>query len=209
MITQSVTIADYSDDDDAVAEAQTPSGLTLDINGVRTDLGGQFGQLLFINCVGDNTDIDFIVVGQDENDIERTETIAGVNATNTSSVLYYKSITSITLTDVSITDINVGWSDTLSNAVVSSSLPTDTGKNPYAFTGYVYTNKSSGSNDYKIQYSYDDLNDMSISPTWVDSPYTGTNPLVFESNVVAPFMRLMLTTSDDLYDYVFSYYQAG
>jgi len=208
MISQSVTIpADYSADTDAVFESQTPAALVVDLDGVLVTLPDGVGQPLYVNCTGANTGISFIVTGLDENGIERTDTFAGVDTNTTAGTQTFNSITSITLTGTTATAISGGW-DFSTLPVVSRAIPTDTGKNPYAFTGYVVP---TGTPDtYFVQYTYDDLFDMSVNPVWVNSTHTAAATLVFEETVVAPFIRLRLPAATQAVStYTLNFYQAG
>jgi len=114
----------------SIAASQTTAGATaLNLTagataGTFATLGQfTFGMKITITSAGDESDIDFAIVGTDLSGAAASETLTGPNATTVTSTKFYKTITSIT------PDGAVGNNTSVGNAVsTSGSIATFAGR---------------------------------------------------------------------------------
>jgi len=112
----------------SIAALQTTAGATalnLTSTGANVVTLGQFtfGMKITITSAGNESDIDFTIVGTDLSGAAASETLTGPNATTVTSTKFYKTITSIT------PDGAVGNNTSVGNAVsTSGSIATFAGR---------------------------------------------------------------------------------
>lgn len=149
-----------------------------------------------VTPVGDESSNTFVVTGTDANGNVISESIAGKNASASTSVAYFKTVTSVTLANNAANAITVGMTNTASSPWVR-------------FDDFAPSNISIqcnvfGSATYTVQSSLDDPDDP-ISPvaagsmTWVDSSDTdvvGAGATKQSNYLFAPkYARVVLTTT--------------
>jgi len=120
---QSTTITALSNDANGIFTDQTGTSITLDgalvSSGVAT---ASAAQKVSLESTGDESSVNFTIVGTDADGKANSEVLAGPNANTVDSVLYYKTVTSIT-PSASITTAVEGGFLSASGAVSASLVP--------------------------------------------------------------------------------------
>lgn len=155
----------------SIALSQTPAGAgALTINGALASGGVATIAVparITIASVGNDSGNTFVVVGTDHAGNSITETITGPNATSVTSVLTYKTVTSVTISAAAVGAITVGNSQSGS----SPSIALD----PWAFPQVAIQCSVTGTVNYTVQQTLDNPNDpvnpiARTSMQWVDHP---------------------------------------
>lgn len=142
-------------DADGVCASQSPGAGAILINGALASGGvATFGaaQLVRLTSGGNDSGITFTFVGTDADGNAQSQTVAGTNASNTDTTLFFKTITSITASAAVATTIVVGNLITS----VSPTLKVDTGINPVNIA--LVAELVSGTSTFDINVTYGDNN---------------------------------------------------
>ena len=142
-------------DADGVCASQSPAAGAILINGaLATADVATFGaaQLVRLTSGGNDLALFFTFVGTDADGNAQSQTVAGTNASNTDTTLFFKTITSITHTGSVATTIVVGNLITS----VSPTLKVDTGINPVNIA--LVAELVSGTSTFDINVTYGDNN---------------------------------------------------
>lgn len=146
-------------DTDGICASQSPAAAgNLLINGALASGGVATlaaAHIITISTASNDTAKSWIVTGYDADNILRSETITGVNATTVNSVLYYKSITKIELVGGGATTAIVGVTST--NGCVSPSIPVSYKNTGNTWSSLFVTYPISGTGTYTVQHSGDDV----------------------------------------------------
>lgn len=143
-------------DADGVCASQSPGAGAILINGELATAGvATFGaaQLVRLTSGGNDAALFFTFVGTDADGNAQSQTVAGTNASNTDTTLFFKTITSITHTGSVATTIVVGNLITS----VSPTLKVDTGINPVNIA--LVAELVSGTSTFDVNVTYGDNND--------------------------------------------------
>jgi len=172
-------------DDNGIAESQAVVVLTtpnLVLNGALADAGtalqfdigdtysdGIGGVRLLFDSAGDiNTNV-FTITGKDQDGNSITETVTGVTTTPVSTVKYYSQVTAIT---ASIDTTSNVWVGTVTGELVSPTVPV----NRYSDDGAaVAVSGLSGTCQYDLEQTFDDLRLGSVSVNWFVVSAAGTD----------------------------------
>jgi len=163
-------------DDNGIAENQTTAGAAnLTLNGALCDLGtaGQFdigdaysdgvgGVLLLFDSAGDINTVVFTITGKDENGKAQTETVTGVTTTAVSTTKYWSQVTQIAADSQVTSNVFVG---TVTGGLATKWIPLNW-RNEDSGAG-VAVSGLSGTCQFDIDVTYDDVQGVSPSPTWV------------------------------------------
>jgi len=142
-------------DADGVCASQSPGEDPILINGALAAAGvATFGaaQLVRLTSGGNDGGITFTFNGTDADGNTQSQTVAGTNASNTDTTLYFKTITSITASAAVATTVVVG---NLINSV-SPTLKLDTGINPFNLS--LLAELVSGTATFAADVTYGDYN---------------------------------------------------
>lgn len=164
-----------STDADGIATTQTPSGagsLTLDgalvVDGVakiyRTDLASSgrpysfIGQVVTITSDGNESGINFTVVGKDQDKQSQTVTLAGPNATTSTVDYYWSEVSSITVDGAGAGNITVGITAVFS----TPTIPID----HYVNFGVALSVVLGGTATYTVQHTMDEIGAQTFKDGW-------------------------------------------
>jgi hypothetical protein len=148
-------------DPNGLAESQTPAAggaQALTLNGALIS-GGTYtaadhAHRIGVTPTGDESARTYTIVGTDQNGVATTEVLAGLNATITESVAYFKTVSSITVDANTAGALIAGTVD----EVCTPDIPMD-------WTAQIAANMSvdvTGTINFTIQESFTPIND----PTW-------------------------------------------
>lgn len=143
-------------DADGVCASQSPGAGAVLINGALATAGvATFGaaQLVRLTSAADTSGITFKFVGTDADGNAQSQTVAGTNASNSDTTLFFKTITGITPSGAVTGAIVVGNLITS----VSPTLRVDTGINPVNIA--LVAELVSGTSTFDINVTYGDNND--------------------------------------------------
>ena len=194
----SITCAPTAVDADGVCASQSPAAGSILINGALATGGVvTFGaaQLVRLTSGGNDSGITFTFNGTDADGRTQTQTVAGTNASNTDTTLFFKTVTSITASAAIATTIIVG------NLIgsVSPTIRPSHRKNNFVIGGGVVLN--SGTATYEVQHSYDEYEGGSITdqvyPTnWFVHPTATAKTASFDPvTYTAPVSAIRLKVS--------------
>lgn len=179
-------------DADGVCASQSPADGAILINGALASSGvATFGaaQLVRLTSGGNDAGITFTFVGTDADGNAQTQTVAGTNASNTDTTLYFKTITSITASAAVATTIVVG------NLIgsVSPTLKTETEINPFSLS--LLAELVSGTATFAADITYGDYN--AYPALWIEHAAITGKSATFASTQTAPIagIRLRLSAS--------------
>jgi hypothetical protein len=157
----------------SIALSQTPAGAgALTINGALA-AGGvatiAVPSRITITAAGNESAKTFTVVGTDASGSSMSETITGPNATAVTSILTYKTVTSVTISAAAAGAITVGNSQSGSTTPIAL--------DPWAFPQVAIQCSVTGTVNYTVQQTLDNPNDpvnpiARTSMQWVDHPDT-------------------------------------
>lgn len=155
-----------------IALSQAPGGAgALTLNGATVSGGvatNTVATQVTIASSGNDSVRTFVITGTSPDGKALSETITGPNATTVTSVNFYKTVTSITISAASVGNITSGF-----NAVgVTPSLPIDI----YARPQIALQVNVSGTVNWTVQQTLDDIWGTTTPLNWVDHP---------DSNMVA------------------------
>ena len=183
----------------SIALSQTPAGAgALTINGALASGGVATITVparITIASAGNDSGNTFVVVGTDHAGNGITETITGPNTTSVTSVLTYKTVTSVTISAAAAGAITVGNSQSGS----SPSIALD----PWAFPQVAIQCSVTGTVNYTVQQTLDNPNDpvnpiARTSMQWVDHPDTNlvaaTATMQGNYGYAPLFMRLVINS---------------
>lgn len=160
-------------DADGICASQTPLAAgPLTINGALATGGVATIAVparITITSAGNDSTNTFVVVGTDHAGNRITETITGPNATTVTSVLTYRTVTSVTISAAAVGAITVGNSQSGASAPIAF--------DPWAFPQVAIQCGVSGTVNYTVQQTLDNPNDpvnpiAQASMQWVDHPDT-------------------------------------
>jgi hypothetical protein len=192
MTTVYVSCTPTAVDADGVCASQSPGAGAILINGALATGGfATFGaaQLVRLTSAGNDSGITFTFIGTDADGNAQRQTVAGTNAGNTDTTLFFKTITSITKSGATAGAIVVGNLITS----VSPTLKINTGINPCNFN--LLTQLVSGTATWGMDYTFDE--GTPYPALWIaDGTVTGKSAN-FESTWIKPIqaLRLNLTAS--------------
>ena len=192
MTTVYVSCTPTAVDADGVCASQSPAAGAILINGALATGGvATFGaaQLVRLTSAGNDSGITFTFIGTDADGNPQSQTVAGTNATNTDTTLFFKTITSITKSGATAGAIVVGNLITS----VSPTLKINTQVNPCNFN--LLTQLVSGTATWGMDYSFDD--GSSYPALWIADSVVTAKSANFESTWIKPIqaLRLKLTAS--------------
>ncbi len=176
-------------DADGVALAQTLSGaddLTLVSSSVTMPNGGQS---LSVTTASNETSVTITVVGTDRMGMSQSYSFNGPNATTTVYDIDFATISQVSTDGATTGNVSVGWGA----QAYGNPIPLNLYSNPtdVSLTCVVL----SGSPTYSVQFTQDDVQDLTISPqdfTWFQHPtltsQTTSQTGNFDKPVVAPRM---------------------
>lgn len=155
----------------SICLSQTPAGAgALTENGAL--VSGGIATLavparITITSAGNDSGKTFVVVGTDHSGNAITETITGPNTTTVTSVLTYKTVSSITISAAAAGAITVGNAQSGSSPAIAL--------DPWAFPQVAIQCSVTGTVNYTVQQTLDNPNDLSspvarASMVWVDHP---------------------------------------
>lgn len=186
-------------DADGICASQTPLAAgALTINGALASGGVATIAVparITITSAGNDSTNTFVVVGTDHAGNSITETITGPNATTVTSVLTYKTVTSVTISAAAVGAITVGNSQSGASAPIAL--------DPWAFPQVAIQCGVSGTVNYTVQQTLDNPNDPvnPIAPAnmqWVDHPDTNlvgaTTTLQGNYGYAPLFMRVVINS---------------
>jgi len=179
-------------DADGVCASQSPGAGAILINGALAAAGvATFGaaQLVRLTSAGNDAGITFTFIGTDADGNAQSQTVAGTNASNSDTTLYFKTITSITKSGATAGAIVVG---NLINSV-SPTLRTETGINPFNLS--LVAELVSGTATFAADVTYGDHN--AYPALWIEHAAITGKSATFASTQTAPIagIRLRLTAS--------------
>jgi VCBS repeat-containing protein len=158
-------------DADGICLSQTPLAAgALTINGALASGGVAtiaVPSRITITSAGNDSTNTFVVVGTDYSGSRITETITGPNATAVTSVLTYRTVTSIAISAAAVGAITVGNAQSGASSWISL--------DPWAFPQVAIQCGVSGTVNYTVQQTLDNPNDpvnpvAAASVQWVDHP---------------------------------------
>lgn len=190
------TISYAAADPNSAVTSETPT------DGVDLTLGGAFasaGVVTFpeatvvdFTSADDISDVTFTVTGTDASGLIHTEAVTGVNNNTVSTILLFKTITSIAVATVSTyttETVEVGNPDTPSFGT-GAWWPLDI-YNPNQVTT-ISVNELSGAITYSVEYTNEDPFDLSITQLAVPHPASGgafTNATTDQTHFTTTLMR--------------------
>lgn len=188
----SVFCAPTAVDADGVCASQTPGAGVIAINGALASGGvATLGaaQLIRLTSGGDDSGITFTFTGTDADGNPQSQTVAGTNASNTDTTLFFKTITSITKSGASAGTIVVGNLITS----VSPTLTPDCSQNPVNVALLVQL--ISGTATFEMQYTYG--GDPGYPDVWIADTTITNKSANTELSWIRPIQgfRLRLTAS--------------
>ena len=192
MTTVYVSCTPTAVDADGVCASQSPGAGAILINGALAASGVVTlgaAQLIRLTSAGDTSGITFKFNGTDADGNVQSQTVAGTNAGNTDTTLFFKTITSIVPSAAVTGAIVVGNLITS----VSPTLRINTGINPCNFN--LLTQLVSGTATWGMDYTFDE--GAPYPALWIaDGTVTGKSAN-FESTWIKPIqaLRLKLTAS--------------
>lgn len=157
----------------SICLSQTPSGAgALTENGALVSGGVAILAVparITITAVSNESAKTFTIVGTDHSGNQITETITGPNATTATSVLTYKTVTSVSISAAAAGAITVGNAQSGASPAVAL--------DPWAFPQVAIQCSVSGTVNYTVQQTLDNPNDpvnpvARASMVWVDHPDT-------------------------------------
>lgn len=183
----------------SICLSQTPSGAGALIENGALVSGGvatlTVPARITITSAGNDSTNTFVIVGTDHSGIVITETITGPNVATVTSVLTYKTVTSITISAAAVGAITVGNSQSGASAPIAL--------DPWAFPQVAIQCSVSGTVNYTVQQTLDNPNDP-VNPIaranlqWVnhpDSNLVGASATVQGNYGYAPlFMRVIVNS---------------
>ena len=117
---QSFRVHTPTDDADGIYTAATPGAagsLTLDgaqvSNGVATPDTADIGQIVRITSAGDDSGIHFILTGKDADGGTQVQNVAGSNAGNADTTLFWSEVSDITISAAAAGNVTIGWLNSL------------------------------------------------------------------------------------------------
>lgn len=193
MTTVYVSCTPTAVDADGICASQSPGAGAILINGALAASGVVTlgaAQLIRLTSAGDTSGITFTFNGTCPDGCPQSQTVAGTNAGNTDTTLYFKTITSITASGAVTGAIVVG---NLINSV-SPTLLVNTGITPCNFN--LYAQLVSGTATFYMDYTFDNPTPYS-SITWVADSVITNKTASTESTWIKPIsgLRLRLTAS--------------
>ena len=192
MTTVYVSCTPTAVDADGVCASQSPGAGAILINGALATGGvATFGaaQLVRLTSSGNDSGITFTFIGTDADGNPQRQTVAGTNATNTDTTLFFKTITSITKSGNTAGAIVVGNLITS----VSPTLRINTGMTPCNFN--LLTQLVSGTATWGMDYTFDE--GAPYPALWIADSVVTAKSANFESTWIKPIqaIRLKLTAS--------------
>lgn len=175
-----------------VLSSGSAGNVSVGTNGVATNL--QPRKLSLVSG-GADTGVNFTITGTDVNGNTQSEVLAGASAGAATSVLIYKTVTSITASGATAGTLTVGTS------VISASRWVRLDE--WAFNGIGIQCDASGSVNYTVQSTYDDPNSPTYpvgpsSVTWVNSADTAavgaTGPIQTSFTYIPTYARVLLNS---------------
>jgi hypothetical protein len=188
----SVSCTPTAVDADGVCASQSPAGGAILINGALASGGvATFGaaQLVRLTSAADDSGITFTFRGTDADGNSLAETVAGTNAGNSDTTLYFKTITSITASAAVTGAIIVGNLITS----VSPTMKVNTALNPTNIN--LYAQLISGTATFGLQYTFDAIG--GYPATWIEDGTLTAKSASTELSWTKPInaFRLRLTAS--------------
>lgn len=192
MTTVNVSCTPTAVDADGISASQSPGAGLILINGALAASGAVTlgaAQLIRLTSVGNDSGITFTFIGTDADGSTQRQTVAGTNAGNTDTTLFFKTITSITKSGATAGAIVVGNLITS----VSPTLKINTQVNPCNFN--LLTQLVSGTATWGMDYSFDD--GSSYPSLWIADSVVTAKSANFEATWIKPIqsLRLKLTAS--------------
>lgn len=185
-----VTCTPTAVDADGVCASQSPGAGAITIDGALASGGvATFAaaQLVRLTSGGNDAGITFTFIGTDADGNYQSQTVAGTNASNSDTTLYFKTITSITKSGASAGTIIVGNLITS----VSRSLQINQSINPVNIS--VLAELVSGTATFALQYTYGDENNYPAL-WYTHSTITGKTA-TFEGAITTPVAAVRLALS--------------
>lgn len=189
--------------------SQTPGAAgNLTINGALASGGVatlDVARRVLFTFAGNETGKTFVVYGTDRNGVSITESVAGVNATTTYTVLDFKTVTQISISAAAAGALTVG-----TNGIASSAPVVLDANGPPQISLQVAV---SGTINYTIQQTLDDPFSMSESTVWFShgdpSVVSATTSQQSEYAYVPTMTRLLINSNTNPAYAVFSVVQPG
>jgi hypothetical protein len=192
MTTVYVSCTPTAVDADGVCASQSPGAGAILINGALAASGVVTlgaAQLIRLTSAGNTSGITFTFNGTDADGNAQSQTVAGTNAGNTDTTLYFKTITSIVPSGSVTGAIVVG------NLITSVSRTYRPNVQVNPFNVNLYAQLMSGTATFYMDYTFDDT---ALYPTtWIADGTITNKSASFEGAWTKPIagMRLRLTAS--------------
>ena len=192
MTTTYVSCSPTAVDADGICASQSPGSGAILINGALASSGVVTlgaAQLIRLTSAGDTSGITFTFNGTDADGNSQSQTVAGTNAGNTDTTLYFKTITSITASGSVTGAIIVG------NLIASVSKTMRPNTNVPQFNVNLYAQLMSGTATFYMDYTFDDTS--SYPATWIADATITNKTASTEGAWTKPIagFRLRLTAS--------------
>jgi hypothetical protein len=168
MLPITVTVQLDTADADGIAQSQTPAGagaLTLNgalvSGGVATLVEEGAARQVLVTTVSDESAKTLTITGTNATGNPISETITGPNATTGTTIRYFRTVTAVTVSAAFTGAVTVG-----TNGVgATRPVALDMNKRPFLVT---YACDITGTINYDVEHTLDDLNDPTITPHWFD-----------------------------------------
>ena len=192
MTTVYVSCTPTAVDADGICASQSPAAGAILINGALAASGvATFGaaQLVRLTSAGNDSGITFTFNGTDADGGVQSQTVAGTNASNTDTTLYFKTITSITASGSVTGAIVVGNLITS----ISPTLKINTNVNPVNFN--LLAQLVSGTATFYMDYTFDPVGPY--PSVWIADSVITNKTANMEGTWIKPIsgLRLRLTAS--------------
>ena len=198
-----INTSTLTDDADGIAASQSLGGagdLTLD--GVLVSGGtatASEAQPVTITSSGDDSGITFTISGTDPDGISISETIAGGNATTSTTTAYFKTVTQISGSGATAGTVTSGW--LASNGAVTKSIVCNWRQSPFNQALFVFV---TGTLTYTVEHTesppegeYD--TSYATDAVWRDTVGLTNGTSTAESNISFPVraVRANISTATD------------
>jgi hypothetical protein len=187
---QTRTISALSDDDNGIAESQTPSGAgNLTLAGALVSGGVAtmaHAQILTITAAANESARTFTFTGTDADGRTISEAVTGPNATTGVTTKFFKTVTQIAVDAATAGALYVGpvaTSGGVTTTIVTNRLSRD-------FQLAIAVVVPSGTLTYTVQHTLDDVQDHTIEPVWLDNSGLTGKTATDDGNVAFPITGL-------------------
>lgn len=171
---QVITTSVLTNDADGIAQAQqTPGAQDLTLNGVLVSGGvatAAMAQKVVLDSAGNLSGVNFTITGTNADGAAISEVKAGPNTTPTTSVKYYKTVSSIAVSGAVGTNVTAGWR--VDDGFCTQSVPVNWRQVPFNLT--ITAQLVAGTGTFGAQWTADGPQDsytesFSTTAAWFDA----------------------------------------